>query len=136
MCARGHAQSCLTLCNPMDRSLPGSYVHGLSQARILEWISISHSRGSDPGIEPRLPTLAGRSFTTEPPGKPPGCILGVIYYKPIQLKMLVYKCHLIIQHILFQYYVVSQQFPFSAMLNSSKLNYLKDFFNLKWPHKD
>ena len=40
------AQSCLTLCNPMDCSPPGSSVHGIAQARILEWIAISSSRGS------------------------------------------------------------------------------------------
>ena len=40
------AQSCLTLCNPMDCSLPGSSVHGIFQARILEWVAISFSRGS------------------------------------------------------------------------------------------
>ena len=40
------AQSCLTLCDPMDGSLPGSAVHGILQARILEWAAISFSRGS------------------------------------------------------------------------------------------
>ena len=40
------AQSCPTLCNPMDCSLPGSSVHGIFQARILEWVAISFSRGS------------------------------------------------------------------------------------------
>jgi len=39
-------QSCLTLCNPMDCNLPGSSVHGILQARILEWAAISFSRGS------------------------------------------------------------------------------------------
>ena len=39
------AQSCPTLCNPMDCSLPGSSVHGIFQARILEWVAISFSRG-------------------------------------------------------------------------------------------
>ena len=39
-------QSCLTLCDPMDCSLPGSSVHGIFQARILEWVAISFSRGS------------------------------------------------------------------------------------------
>ena len=38
--------SCPTLCNPMDCSLPGSSVHGISQARILEWVAIPFSRGS------------------------------------------------------------------------------------------
>ena len=40
------AQSCPTLCNPMDCSLPGSSVHGVFQARELEWGAISFSRGS------------------------------------------------------------------------------------------
>ena len=39
-------KSCPTLCNPMDCSLPGSSVHGILQARILEWVAISFSRGS------------------------------------------------------------------------------------------
>ena len=41
-----HAQSCLTLCNPMDCSLPSSSVHRILQARILEWVAISCSGGS------------------------------------------------------------------------------------------
>ena len=40
------AQSCLTVCNPMDCSPPVPSVHGIIQARILEWIAISYSRGS------------------------------------------------------------------------------------------
>ena len=40
------AQSCPTLCNPMDSSLPGSSVHGIFQARVLEWVANSFSRGS------------------------------------------------------------------------------------------
>ena len=39
-------QSCPTLCDPMDCSLPGSSVHRILQARILEWVAISFSRGS------------------------------------------------------------------------------------------
>ena len=39
-------ESCLTLCNPMGCSPPGSLVHGISQARKLEWIAISFFRGS------------------------------------------------------------------------------------------
>jgi len=41
-----HARSCLTLCNPMDCSPPDSSVHGIFQARILEWVTISYSRRS------------------------------------------------------------------------------------------
>ena len=39
------AKLCLTLCDPMDCSPPGCYVHGISQAKILEWVAISFSRG-------------------------------------------------------------------------------------------
>ena len=40
------AQLCPTLCNPMDYSLPGSSIHGIFQARVLEWVVISFPRGS------------------------------------------------------------------------------------------
>jgi len=40
------AQSCPTLCNPMDSSLPGSFVHGILQAIILEWVAMPCSSGS------------------------------------------------------------------------------------------
>ena len=50
------AQSCPTLCDPMDDSLPGSTVHGIFQARILEWAAISFSRGSS---QPRDQTHPG-----------------------------------------------------------------------------
>ena len=43
-------QSCLTLCDPMDCSLPGSSVHAIFQARILEWVAMPSSRGSNPGL--------------------------------------------------------------------------------------
>ena len=39
-------QSCPTLCDPMEHSLPGSSIHGIFQARVLEWDAISFSRGS------------------------------------------------------------------------------------------
>ena len=40
-------QSCLTLCNPMNCSLPGSSLHGIFQARVLEWVAISFSSGCE-----------------------------------------------------------------------------------------
>ena len=65
------AKLCLTLCDPVDCSPPGSSVHGILQARILEWVAISFSRNlPNSGIEPLSPALAGRFFTTEPPEKP------------------------------------------------------------------
>ena len=74
VCAWSVAQSCSTLYGPMDGSPPGSSVHGIFQARILEWVSISFSRDLPyPGIEPASlasPGLAGRFLTTMPPGKP------------------------------------------------------------------
>ena len=52
------AQLCPTLCNPMDCSLPGSSVHGIFQAIVLEWIAISFTMDlPDPGIEPWSPAL-------------------------------------------------------------------------------
>ena len=112
-------QSCLTLCDPIDGSSPGSPIPGILQARTLEWVAISFSNAwkwkvkvkslscvrlfatpwtaacqaslsmgfsrqeywsglpfpspgdlPHPGIEPKSPALAGRFFTTEPPGKP------------------------------------------------------------------
>ena len=58
------AQSCLTLCDPMDCSPPGSSVHGILQAGILKWIAISFSRGSSqPRNWTRVSCTAGRWFT-------------------------------------------------------------------------
>ena len=62
---------CLTLCDSTDCSLPGFSVHGISQARTLEWVAVSFSRAlTDSGIEPTSPALAGGFFTAKPPGKP------------------------------------------------------------------
>ena len=52
------AQLCLTLCDPMDYT-----IHGILQARILEWVAVPFSRGSsNPGIKPRSPTLQADSL--------------------------------------------------------------------------
>ena len=57
------------LCDPMDYRLPGSFVHGILQARIPEWVAMPSSRGSSqPRVRTQhllhLPVLAGRFFTT------------------------------------------------------------------------
>ena len=58
------AQSCPTLCNPMDCSLPVSSVHGISQARVQEQVAILFSRGSSqPKDQTQVSYIAGRSFT-------------------------------------------------------------------------
>ena len=63
MSERDIAQLCLTLCNLMDRSLPGSSIHGIFQARVLEWAAISFSRGSSqPRVQTRVSCIVGRRF--------------------------------------------------------------------------
>ena len=58
------AQSCPTLCDPMDCSPPGSSVHGIFQAWILEWVAVSFSRGSSwPRDRTRVSCIVGRCFT-------------------------------------------------------------------------
>ena len=58
------AQSCLTLCNPMDCSPPGSSVYGILQARILEWVAMPSSRASSqPRDQPPVSCIAGRFLT-------------------------------------------------------------------------
>ena len=58
------SQLCLTLCDAMDCSPPGSSIHGIFQTRILEWVAISFSRGSSrPRDRTRVSCTAGRFFT-------------------------------------------------------------------------
>ena len=56
------AQSCPTLCDAMDCSPPVSSVHGILQARILEWVAISFSRGSSQPRDTQVSCIAGRRF--------------------------------------------------------------------------
>ena len=64
-------QLCLTLCDPVDCSLPGSSIHGILQARILEWIAISFSGDlPNPGIKPVSPALQADALPSELPGNP------------------------------------------------------------------
>ena len=59
------AQLCPTLCDPMDGSLPGSSVHRIFQARVLEWVAISFSRGSSqPRDHTQVSHAADRLFTS------------------------------------------------------------------------
>ena len=73
------SRSVLTLCDPLHYSLLGSFVPGTFQARILEWVAISFSRGSSPHrdfphpgtelVSPVSPALHADSLATELPGK-------------------------------------------------------------------
>ena len=77
------AQPCLTLCDPVHCGPPGSSVHGIFPARILEWVAISSSRGSSqPRIKPVATCfswLAGGFFTT--------VMIGLIYQKCFTLEI-------------------------------------------------
>ena len=65
-------QSCPTLCDPIDYT-----VHGILQARILEWQPFPYSKGSSqPKIKPRSPTLQADSLPVESPGKPKNIQVG------------------------------------------------------------
>ena len=73
------AQSCPTLCDPVDYSLPGFSIHGILQARI--WSGLPFPSPGDlpnPEIEPGSPTLEADALTSEPPGN-----LVVVNYKYI-----------------------------------------------------
>ena len=65
------AKPSLTLCNSMDYHPPGSSVHEILQARLLEWVAIPFSRGSSQSrIKMRFPPLQADSLPSEPPEKP------------------------------------------------------------------
>ena len=68
------AQSCLTLCDPLNCSPPGSSVCGILQSRILEWVVISFPRGSSqPGDRALASCIACWFLPSEQPGKPVMC---------------------------------------------------------------
>ena len=70
------AQSCPTLCDSMDCGPRGSSVYGISQARVLEWVAISSSRGSSGARDQtHISCLTGGFLTTEPLHKPLSCII-------------------------------------------------------------
>ena len=74
----------------MDFSPPGSSVHGILQARILEWVAMPSSRGSSqPRDQTQVSCIASRFFTTEPPGKP----LGLDYPFPMFSHMWYVLCN-------------------------------------------
>ena len=67
------AHLCLTLCDPIDCSPPGSSVHGILQARVLDWKGkpfLSPGDLPEPGIKPGSPALQDNSLLSESPGKP------------------------------------------------------------------
>ena len=84
-------QSCLTLCDPMDCTLPGSSVHGILQARILEWVLMPSSNGSSqPGNQTRVSYVSctGRRvlYHLHPLQSPLELILVICFNIPIYSK--------------------------------------------------
>ena len=82
------AQSCPTLCDPVGYSLPGSSVHGIFQAIVLEWIAISFSRGSSqPRDQTRVSRIVDRRFTIWVK-----CYFSESFKKKNEICASVYKC--------------------------------------------
>ena len=80
--------SALSICDPMGRSRPDSSLHGISQARILEWVAISYSRGFSQPVSLASPARASGFLTTKEvsPRRPPllkeeYLIQGLYFYK-------------------------------------------------------
>ena len=88
-------QLCPTLCDPQslgDCSPLGASVHGILQARILEWFSIPFSRDfSDSGVKPRSPALQADSLPSEPPGKPISHVFVVNWFSSKGVKKIKWK---------------------------------------------
>ena len=78
-------QSCLTLCDPMDCSPPGSFVHGIFQAKILERVAMPSPRGSSrPGTNSASPkSLLHRQVGSLPLVTPGLCTIKFTYFKKI-----------------------------------------------------
>ena len=118
-------KSCPTLCHPMNCSPPGSSVHGISQARILEWVAISFSRGSSrPRNQTFVSCLAGGLFTTESPGKPhafhvPGTACETVHRHQLDLTLI--KIHGIAITILFSLFL--GKLKYSVVQSFTKLEY-------------
>ena len=79
-------QSCPTLCDPIDCCLPGSSVHGIFQARVLEWVAISFSRGSSqPRDRTWISHIAGRHILPSEPQGSPGTTKALVIYREGQI---------------------------------------------------
>ena len=115
VCVRSGAWLCPTLQDPKDCSLPGSPIHRIFQARILEWVAISFSRGSSqPRDQTRVSCLhllhwqAGSS-PLEPSGKPRWVLITVVSeYQSLFFQLYLKSIYIIQQVILVWAYAISQ----------------------------
>ena len=132
------AQSCPTLCDPMDCSLPGSSVHGIFQAIVLEWIAISFSNGSSqPRDRTRVSRIVDRRFNVWATRE---IIYIYIYVYIINLSMLVinsklslnkiFKIAMYVLHFPICFFILSIRHHFSSIL---KRSFLKQFFHIEEP---
>ena len=108
VCVRARSPlSCLTLCNSMDCSPPGSSIPGILQARILEWVAMPSSRGSswprDESTSLTSPALRGEFFTTSATWEAPG------------------RDH---RGLLYQYYFLSENNDISGIDRSPEIGHL------------
>ena len=88
----------------MDSSLPGSSVHGILQAKILEWVdSLLQGNLPNPGTEPRSPALLVDSLSSEPPGKPK-VVPNTAYYLYHTIRSVVMPFHLLLMFIIGMFY--------------------------------
>ena len=115
------AQLCSTLCNPMDCSPPGSSVHGILQARTLEWVAVPSSTDLlNPRIEPRSPTLQADSLLSEPLRKPKNTGVGSLSL--LQGIFLTQESNLAFLHCRWILYHMSRQVsPLSTVLQSNSV---------------
>ena len=83
MCMHARSlQSCLTLCDPLDFSPPGSSVYGILQARLLEWVAMSSSRDlSDPEIEPESSVIPALQVDSLPLNQGEKLLLKILFNK-------------------------------------------------------
>ena len=80
------AQSCLTLGDPMDCSPPGSSVHGIFQARVLEWVAIAFSKGTSAAAAAAAKSLQSCPTLCDPiDGSPPGSLIpGILQARTLE----------------------------------------------------
>ena len=86
-------QSCLTLCNPMDCSLPSSSIHGTLQASIQEWVAMPSSRGSSQTMDWICISYISCSLPLMPPGKP------FIFISSVQFSSVTQSCLTLCNHM-------------------------------------
>ena len=129
---------CPTLYDPVVCSLPGSSIHGILQARILEWVAISFSRGpSQPGDRTRSPALEADALTSEPPGKPMNyssdrflCMV----HMPVYTLCMKVSCVWTIHTIFFQKYDTDHEVESPCVTNIRTSPALRSSWGLHHPH--